>query len=172
MNDVRELLESHSPADKPESAHRALMLALLDTPEPFARSQFEPGHFTASAFVLHGANVLLIWHAKLHRWLQPGGHVDATDASLADAASRELREEAGIVAVAAGLLDLDIHPIPANPKKNEPVHEHFDVRFLFRVNDASAVAGDDALDVKWVPIAQVTAADTDESVIRALRKLR
>lgn len=148
------------------------MLALLNTPAPLYRGQFTPGHFTASAFVLHGNNVLLIWHAKLLRWLQPGGHVDETDATLADTAARELREEAGIVAETEGLLDLDVHPIPANPKKAEPAHEHFDVRFVFRVDDPSAVAGDDALDVKWVPIRDVSLEETDESVMRALRKLQ
>ncbi|MEM6314199.1 MAG: NUDIX hydrolase [Planctomycetota bacterium] len=172
MTDLRQALGQHVPADDVEAHHRGRMLKLLNTPAPLFRGQFTPGHFTASAFVVHGDSVLLIWHAKLLRWLQPGGHVDETDADLAATAARELHEEAGIVASADRLLDLDVHAIPANPKKNEPAHEHFDVRYLFHVDDPTAVAGDDALDVKWVPIADVSLEQTDESVMRAVRKLR
>lgn len=169
---VRSLLETHRPADAIEAVHRQRMLALLDTAAPFERSQFEPGHFTASAFVVHEDRLLLIWHSKLHRWLQPGGHVDAEDADLAAAAARELREEAGVVATSTVVLDVDVHPIPPNPKRGEPGHEHFDVRFLFHVHHGDAVAGDDAGDVRWVPIAELTAQLTDASVMRAVAKLR
>ena len=45
-----------------------------------------PGHFTGSALVLDaaGAHTLVLFHRKLQRWLQPGGHADG-DANLAAA---------------------------------------------------------------------------------------
>ena len=48
------------------------------------RSEFDPGHFTASAFVVSpdGTKVLLVEHARLGRWLQPGGHIEADDRTV------------------------------------------------------------------------------------------
>jgi 8-oxo-dGTP pyrophosphatase MutT (NUDIX family) len=89
------------------------------------------GHFTGSAIVVDATadRVLLLFHAKHQRWLQPGGHADG-DANLASVALREATEETGI----AGLridpdpLDLDVHPIGARP--GEAAHLHLDARYL------------------------------------------
>ena len=177
MNQLRATLAAYAPADAAEAGHRARMLALLDAAgrNAFARSHFSPGHFTASAFVLSpdGGSLLLIHHSKLGRWLQPGGHIDAGDATAADAAARELHEEAGVADAAlddGGLFDVDVHPIPANPKKGEPPHEHFDLRYLFRANGDAIAAASDAMDAKWATLAE--AAETDDaSVRRAVTKL-
>ena len=152
------------------------MLALLQAGSAaFERSRFEPGHFTASAFVLspEAGSLLLIHHAKLDRWLQPGGHIDPEDDTPLTGALREVREETGI-ADATGdgkLLDLDIHPIPANPKKGEPPHEHFDLRYLLQARSLDAKAGDDALAAKWVPLEEVAASGDDASVRRVASRL-
>ncbi len=132
------MLAEHPTADATEEDHRQRMLELLGAAgNPFARTHFRPGHFTASAFVISpdDSALLLILHGKLGMWLQPGGHIDADDDDVTAAARREVTEETGIwdleaLEGAAPLLDLDIHPIPANPRKNEPGHEHFDFRFL------------------------------------------
>src|SRR4051794_26954283 len=97
--DLRTRLERHSPFDPQEAAHLRRMLALCDAPgDAFGRGQFEPGHFTASAFVLSpdSSSLLLILHGKLQRWLQPGGHVDAEDVDILAAARREVEEEVGL----------------------------------------------------------------------------
>lgn len=51
--------------------------------------------FTASAFVVNNEQVLLIHHAKLDQWLQPGGHIEARE-TPDEAASREVKEETGV----------------------------------------------------------------------------
>ena len=158
------------------------MLALVcDALDPFDRGHYAPGHVTASAFVVDRARaeVLLILHGKLNRWLQPGGHIDPTDADVLESALREVREETGLEVLAAHgggeLLDVDVHEIPA--RRDQPAHEHFDVRFVFERGAGEARAGSDAQNVRWVPIAQllVDGGDpelpSDESVRRALRKL-
>lgn len=129
--------------------------------------------FTASGFVVDEGRVLLIDHTKLGRWLQPGGHIDASDASPLAAARRELLEETGVVAEPAsvGPIDLDVHPIPTNPRKGEPAHEHFDVRFLFRASSAELKAGDDALDARWWPLSEVAETAEDASVRRVAGRL-
>jgi 8-oxo-dGTP diphosphatase len=53
-------------------------------------------HFTASAVVFDEADrVLLVHHNKVRLWLYPGGHIDPNE-DPAQAAVREVREEAGI----------------------------------------------------------------------------
>src|SRR5882757_4393264 len=113
--ELRMLLERLEPADALEHEHRARVLALLeDAADPFDREHFAPGHVTASAFVLDPAHerLLLILHSKLGRWLQPGGHVESGDPSVALTARREVLEETGLDVSAgntfgARLLDVD-----------------------------------------------------------------
>jgi 8-oxo-dGTP pyrophosphatase MutT (NUDIX family) len=51
--------------------------------------------FTVAVFVVDGDRVLLHYHAKLGRWLPPGGHIEPNE--LPDeAAVREVEEETGL----------------------------------------------------------------------------
>jgi 8-oxo-dGTP pyrophosphatase MutT (NUDIX family) len=174
--EARALLAALRPYDAEEAGFLGRMRALCDTPgDPFARDHFAPGHFTASAFVLSPAEdaMLLIHHAKLHRWLQPGGHVEADDASLLAAARREIAEEVGITAatlVGEGAFDIDVHEIPA--LKGDPAHAHFDVRFLFRAPSLAFEAASDAKAARWVALAEISLELSDRSVLRAVEKLR
>lgn len=171
------VLEGHEPADDLEAGYLAqLREMLVAQPDPFGRDPCGLGHFTASAFVLHpdGRSLLLIFHSKLHRWLQPGGHVEPDDRDLLDAARREVHEETGLeeleVLLSGRPLDVDVHAIPA--RGSEGRHLHFDVRFLFQAGSGEAVAGSDAADAKWVRLESVDTVETDESVRRAVRKIQ
>jgi 8-oxo-dGTP pyrophosphatase MutT (NUDIX family) len=169
------LLDKYAPFNALEAEHQQRMKTLaLRGAAAFSRETYLPGHFTASAFVVtpDRTRVMLILHSKLNLWLQPGGHVDAEDATLEGSARRELREETGLTNVSLvqpGPLDLDIHPIPA--RGDTAAHEHFDVRFLFTAHDLTYAASSDALDAKWLPLAELSEAATDESVRRAARKI-
>ncbi|MCP4873625.1 MAG: NUDIX domain-containing protein [Proteobacteria bacterium] len=176
-------MNSHPPADAHEAGFVAAMQAVLDASDDgaFGRSHFEPGHFTASSFVIapDRQRILLILHSKFGIWLQPGGHVDPEDVDIAAAARREVAEETGLGSTDIelselfdGLLDVDIHDIPANPRKGEPPHQHLDVRFCFQATTDRIAAGSDASDARWVSLDEADAIETDESVRRALRKLR
>jgi ADP-ribose pyrophosphatase YjhB (NUDIX family) len=174
--DLRQRLELHQPFDAEEASHRDRMLALCEVPgDVFSRGHFQPGHFTASAFVLSPdrSALLLILHGKLRRWLQPGGHVDAEDADILAAARREVQEEVGLLDLPlaqASLFDLDVHDIPS--LKGDPSHAHFDVRFLFQAPDLGFRAGSDAKAARWVPVSEINQEISDRSVMRAVDKLR
>ena len=118
------------------------------------------GHLTGSAVVVDpsGQRTLLLHHAKLDRWLQPGGHADG-DGNLANVAWREATEETGLqgLRVVRPAIDIDIHTIPARP--GEPEHLHLDVRFAVIAPDDSVVdLNHESLGARWV--------DADDEAVR------
>ncbi|WP_353619020.1 NUDIX hydrolase [Paracidovorax cattleyae] len=119
-----------------ESGALAPLTEQLGRGGDITRRSASPGHVTASGIVLSRDAVLLVFHPYLKRWLQPGGHVESTEAPL-DAAIREVQEETGISTfphpwhLQAGIpLDIDVHAIPENPAREEPAHMHYDFRYL------------------------------------------
>ena len=145
---------------------------LCATPAPFARSTLA-GHITGSAVLTNTPHtlLLLIWHEKLSRWLQPGGHCEPNqDADVQATALRELIEETGLPQASLRLLsaqpfDVDVHLIPA--RKAEPEHWHYDVLFLFEFIGEPDVA---SAAYRWVSVAEV-AGLPDESLSRLAKKL-
>lgn len=148
-------------------------LVLLDGPGDItAFDHFNPGHVTASGFVSSptGDSFALIYHRKLERWLQPGGHLEPHDADLESAARREIEEETGLGSVdSLGLFDIDIHTFPS--RAGVPEHLHFDVRFAFRSQTEQLSALDGVTDAKWVGFDEVEAYGVDVSVQRPAAKL-
>jgi 8-oxo-dGTP pyrophosphatase MutT (NUDIX family) len=172
---LRDLLLQFRASDANERAFIKRMLALTTAPgDALSSEHYLPGHFTASAFVLSPdkRSLLLIFHSKLKRWLQPGGHIDPLDTDVLAAALREVQEETGlgqVVPCSPQIFDVDIHEIPARDPR--PAHLHFDVRFLLQATTAEYQAGSDAQAARWVPLHEVNALQSDESVLRAVRKL-
>lgn len=124
------------------------------------------GHVTCSAIVVDPVGrVLHIRHNALNTWLRPGGHLEPDDATLVGGLLREVAEETGIDADALSLvdetpLDIDVHLIPANPAKDEPDHQHFDLRYAFTTTTAPDVVlqAEEVHDVAWLPAAEIQPA--------------
>lgn len=124
---------------------------LSQHPDGLSRS-CAPAHITASAAVLDpaGRRILLVLHSKVGRWLQPGGHCETSDATLAAAALREASEESGIdrlELLLPGIVQVDRHPAPCNPGV---VDVHLDVRFVVLAPaGAEPVASPESDDARW-----------------------
>lgn len=166
-----ELLEAHVPKDAQEEASLRFILDFVkEREDPFTRDNLDR-HVTSSAFMMHPteASTLLVWHLKLQRWLQPGGHVESDDGSIYESARREAREETGYAALdgTAGkrIVDVDVHDIPA--KGNTPAHKHLDVRFAFVVGDEVGKADHE---IRWVKRQDINDLNLDPAALRALEK--
>ena len=153
QSDLDRLLTAWTPSDDQQSA-------LLERYRGFASEHGQasleksggPVHFTASLIPFDEdlTRVLLVFHAKAQRWLQPGGHVEADDVSVEAAARREGREECGV--------PIDGALVPAQLDAHElggrfACHEHLDIRFATRVpSDAVPHVSDESEDVRWFPV--------------------
>lgn len=173
-----ELLRAHRAFDALERQHLQKALALVESRGPVQRrDHFQPGHLTASGFVLSPdrERVLLIEHSILGRWLQPGGHLEDHDESFESAARREIYEETGLADLGSppeltGLFDLDVHLIP--PHTGEPEHFHFDLRFAFVAPHEMVVAGQGVRSARFWPLAGIETRFDLPSLHRPLLKIR
>jgi 8-oxo-dGTP pyrophosphatase MutT (NUDIX family) len=133
----------HAYLDRhPDDPALTLLKEQLEAPDGMFSRKNMAGHITASGLVLtpdHG-EALVIGHKGLNKWLQPGGHVDESDAGIWQAAAREIREETGVIDITLhpwhaeyGFqpVDIDTHPIPARPGKDEGAHWHHDCLYVF-----------------------------------------
>lgn len=174
--ELREQLAALDLSGRPdEEPHRLRMLALLDsTPDCFHRSSF-PAHFTGSALIVSadGSRALLHHHRNLDKWMQFGGHCDG-DENVLRVAQREALEESGIpglIVASARPFDLDIHEIPARPARNEPVHYHYDVRYvLIAPEDAAFVTSEESVELRWFTPEEMGALALDAGLQRLLDK--
>ena len=140
---------------------------VLSSNNPYSRST-EAGHITASGLVIKDDKALLIFHPYIKQWFQPGGHIDDGEEPI-EAAIREVFEETGVVCESLnGFLhpiDIDLHKIPANPKKSESAHLHIDLLFVLQVIEERDSPED--IQKEWVPFDQITSL----RIQRALQKL-
>ncbi|MQA60424.1 MAG: NUDIX domain-containing protein [Actinophytocola sp.] len=146
-----------------QEALRQAYLAYLDARDDACARSCAPGHLTASALVLDAAaeRVLLTLHPRVGRWLQLGGHCEPGDATLADAALREAREESGMpgLRLEPGLVHLDVHPVTCS--LGVPTR-HFDVRYVVKAPpDAEPVRSAESDDLRWWPLDALPAGTED-----------
>ena len=160
-----------APNAQQDSLRGDYLSFLAAHPDAMTRSNRQ-GHITGSALVVDPgrAAVLLTLHPLVGRWLQLGGHVEATDASLVEAARRESVEEGGIDAITIDStpLRLDRHRVRCRDGRGgESLLDHLDIQFLaLAPTGATQQRSAESLDLRWWPWAALP-GDTDDSV-RAL----
>lgn len=153
---IRITVGGYLDAHPEEKSGLAAVLDLLDAGADLTSRKEFRGHVTAGAILADQAGrILHIRHRALDKWLLPGGHLEPQDATLLNAALRELAEETGIAADAVTSADdqpihIDVHPIPANDAKDEPDHQHIDFRFFFRTSaDIAKLQTEEVTDAAW-----------------------
>ncbi len=153
--------------DAPTPGQAALAqayLAFLAARSDACARSCTPGHLTASAIVFdHNlAQVALVRHRIVGAWQQPGGHIEATDASLVAAAQREVREELGLaVDLDPSPVMLDCHPITC--RGFTQLTRHLDVRFVGRAEPgAELTLSEESHHVRWWPVADLPNGVFDE----------
>jgi 8-oxo-dGTP pyrophosphatase MutT (NUDIX family) len=159
--------------ERATTSARQVMRLLRESNAPFSRTSYDPGHVTASAIVISpdSLSILLVYHERLERWLQPGGHIEPEDPSVIAAARREVLEETGIQIVdeELPLVSVDVHEIPA--ARGEPEHLHHDLMFGFQLD--AMVQPAEWTQTVWCSVSQLDRYGVDgallNGVARALR---
>ncbi len=176
MNDREGLIQAlthYTTSFEEEARFASSFLSLLQHPDAFQRSHL-PGHVTGSAWIINKprTHVLLTHHAKLNKWLQPGGHADGEE-NVLNVALREAEEETGVKAfrlVLTGIFDIDIHPIPA--RKDFVAHDHYDIRFLLEANmEEPLIITEESHDLAWVPLPVLSKYNNSPSLLRMAEKV-
>lgn len=160
-------LKNYRSSFDEEMKFRDKFLELLQHEDAFQRHHL-PGHITGSAWIVDPSkqSVLLTQHAKLNKWLQPGGHADG-DEDIFNVALREAMEETGIKQfgiLQPGIFDIDIHTIPQ--RKEFPEHLHYDVRFLFEADkDEKLLITEESQALAWISLSDVPALTQENASI-------
>jgi 8-oxo-dGTP pyrophosphatase MutT (NUDIX family) len=120
------LVSGHHPGGEREAEARRRILVELDRLDRPCDASADLVHVTASAVVVGTRGTILHMHRRLHRWLQPGGHIDPGE-SPPEAALRETTEETGLVTdhppTGPWLVNVDVHEAAQG-------HTHLDLRYL------------------------------------------
>ena len=154
------------------AARRAEVLRALDLhAAALAERRTAPGHLTASGVVVDASRqrVLVLMHAKLRRWLQPGGHADG-DHELAGVALKEASEETGIdgLAVLVPAIDLDVHQVDHGDALGP--HRHLDLRFLVAAPPGAVERGNhESTALRWVTPEELREMSGDAELVALAR---
>lgn len=170
--DVRHTL-AHAPRDSPEDRFEAwAWRALLDEDGPALLTRHAvPSHVTASAIVLSpdGRRTCLVLHGRMNLWVQPGGHLEEGDATLAVAAAREVEEETGLSgAVLPRLAALSRHRAPCRPEADW----HLDVQHVLVADGTSTAVSEESHDVRWWDVDALPADLAPEVAVLVSRAVR
>lgn len=161
-------LDAHLAGDPREERALDQFRRRLGAPaEVFDRSA-GPVHITASAIVVGARGILLHRHRRLHRWLQPGGHLEPGEWPQ-DGARRECEEETGLAVRHPGtgplLVHVDVHDAADR-------HVHLDLRYLLLGPDLEpAPPPGESQEVAWFSWADAEAL-ADEALAGALQAAR
>lgn len=123
-------------------------------------------HFCASVFVVDpkSKKILLVFHGKFHKWVQPGGHIEDNE-TPEEAAMREVYEETGLRIKLLGRRfpreDDFIRPLGIQCNRNLKGDMHIDITYAAVPYDDREVVlnKDESLGIGWFTREQLDALD-------------
>lgn len=136
------------------------------------------GHIVANALIINSDEVLLIFHNKLKRFIQPGGHVDFDDISVIDATIREIKEETGLENIVIDPwhkekeipIFIETHQMPKNEKEEN--HLHHDFMYVFHTNSKNIkLQINEVSDFKWEKIDNIIKNNHNSFVGKSLKRV-
>ncbi|MBS1696540.1 MAG: NUDIX domain-containing protein [Actinobacteria bacterium] len=149
-----DVLTSWQAPDPAQDSLRHAVLAFLAARPDACLRECVPGHITASALVLDhtGSRAVLTLHPRFGRWLQLGGHCEASDPDIHAAALREAAEESGIDGLTVDPLLAALHVHPVTCSLGVPTR-HLDMQFvMYAPPNADITCSDESLDLRWWPL--------------------
>ena len=160
-SDILRILSAYLYVYPGEAASLSVPVQML-TEGAGCTSRFDlPMHVTVGALLVRDGAVLLVDHLAYGILLQPGGHLEPTDATLIDAAVRELVEETGVdptglVPASPLPVYVEYGQVPARPGKGEPEHFHLDIGFCFVTAsaDVGMIQESEVRGAAWYPLAE------------------
>ena len=143
------------PEEEQRLAH--LKNQLQNSENLWTRKNFN-GHLTVSAYVL--------------RWDE-----------LLDTAKREVLEETGISHIRLAdwhlknqllPIDIDTHPIPENPKKQEDAHVHHDFRYVFFLDQGQDISLqlEEVSSAEWKKLSEITKENGNSGIEKVIEKIQ
>jgi len=114
--------------------------------------------YCASAFVVNKDNkILLIWHKKFNKYIQPGGHINEGESAV-DAAIREVLEETHI-----NIKILDENPFSVEDYHNNVGHQ-IDYQFIAVAENESIRKNDESFKAGWFSLEELDSIDVVEDL--------
>lgn len=169
-------LKAYQSSYQEEMAFKERFISLVQHHDNCFDRSLLKGHITGSAWIVDESMgfAFMTHHAKLNRWLQPGGHADG-DENVARVALTEALEETGMKDLklySQEVFDLDIHVIPE--RKGIPEHEHFDIRFIIQVEKNTPFQiSEESNELAWISFEKLSEeTDENKSILRMVEKTR
>jgi 8-oxo-dGTP pyrophosphatase MutT (NUDIX family) len=168
------LLKSYSTSYSNEQYYVNTTTTFVENETDCFKRELLKGHITGSSLIVNQAmtKTVLVLHAKINKWLQPGGHADG-ETDIAIVAMKEAVEETGLkrLKLVPEILDIDVHTIPA--RKLVPEHLHYDIRFLIIADENEPFQiSDESTDIKWISFEDVPLYNEENSLIRMVEKVQ
>ena len=159
--DISSALASYLERYPEEAALLSEPLRRLSQGGVFVSRRSFPMHVTAGALLVRGTEILLVEHRAYGIVLQPRGHLEPADVTLAGAAERELAEETGIdpgtvSCVSQAPVYVEYGRVRARPDKDEPDHFHLDFGYAFATadGDVGRIQESEVTGAGWYPLAE------------------
>ena len=159
--DISGALASYLERYPEEAALLSEPMRLLSQGGHFASRRSFPMHVTAGVLLVRDTEILLVEHRAYGIVLQPGGHLEPADVTLAGAAERELAEETGIdpgtvFRVSEIPVYVEYGRVPARPEKDEPGHFHLDFGYALATagGDVGRIQESEVTGAGWYPLAE------------------